>query len=233
MATFAEIIHAVKDFTRRGDGNSDDNPYSDRLVAFSINTNRALLIKQYKDKGRSISGNFIQTLGKVEIIKASKHECYNLDQDIGDCIYRIKNPMPSVIDTNSNNLITYVGTVDGLTSWQRTSFNKVQFDSYATYTGNRTKWYQINNYIYIVTKAKNLKYINIQGVFEAPEKANDYRECGEAFEDCFKGYDFEYPMNSSDIPTILKLMASNELAVANILPKDEVNDSRDTPITTR
>ncbi len=229
MATFNEIIHAIKNLPRRGDGDSDDNPYTDRMLAFIINMNRALLIKQYKDKGRIISGNFVQTLGKVEIIKASKHECYDLDQDIGDCIYRVKNPIPSPVDTNGFNLITYVGTVDGLNNWQRTTYNKVQFDKYAKFTANRSKWYQINNYIYLVTTLKNLKYINIQGVFEAPEKANDYRECGEAYDECFKGYDFEYPMNSSEIPVIMKMIASNELAMAGLLPKDERNDSRDAP----
>lgn len=228
MATFSEIIHIIKNLPRRGDGNSDDNPYTDRMLAFIINTHRSVLIKQNKDKGKIISGNYVQNLGKVEIIKASKHECCTTDPDIDDCIYRILNPLPTPVDTNSLNLITYVGTIDGMTNWQRTTFNKVQFDSYAKYTGNRPKWYQLNNYIYIVSKQlKNLKYINIQGVFESPEKANDYKDCGCEGEDCFKGFDFDYPMNSSDIPIIVKLIASSELAMSQLLPKDERNDGRD------
>lgn len=228
MALFSEIISLIKNLPRKGDGDSDDNSYTDRMLAFIINTQRAVLIKQGKDKGRYLSQNYVQSLGKVEIQKASKHECCITDNDIGDCIYRIKEPLPTPVDTNGLNLITFVGTVDGLTNWQRTSFNKVQFDSYAKYTADRIKWYQLNNYIYIVAKGvKNLKYINIQGVFESPEKANDYRDCGCIGEDCFKGFDFDYPMNSSDIPVIIRLIAASELAMSGMLPKDEKNDSRD------
>ncbi len=228
MSTFAEVIYTVKNIPRMGNGDSRSNSYTDRQLAFIINYYRALLIKQYKDKGRSISGNYVQTLGKVEVQKASKHECCDIDTDIGDCIYRIVNPLPRAVDTNTWNLITYVGTVDGLNSWQRTTFNKVQFDKYAKYTGKRIKWYELNNYIYIVANGiKNLKYINIQGVFEDPLAANDYRDCGCDGEDCFKGYEFDYPMNSSDIPTIIKMIGATEYSMSNLLPRDDKNDSRD------
>jgi hypothetical protein len=228
MSTFAEVIYTVKNLPRAGNGDSRSNSYTDRQLAFIINYYRALLVKQYKDKGRYISPNYVQSLGKVEVQKASKHECCDLDNDIGDCIYRIVNPLPRPIDTNVLNLITYVGTVDGLKSWQRTTFNKVQFDKYAKYTANTVKWYELNNYIYIVANGiKNLKYINIQGIFEDPLAANNYKDCGCEGEDCFKGYNFDYPMNSSDIPTIVKMIASTEYSMSGLLPKDERNDSKD------
>ncbi len=228
MAKFNEIIYSIKNLPRAGNGDSRSNSYTDRLLAFTINYYRALLIKQYKDKSRYLSQNLTQDLGKVELIKASKHECCEVDGDIGDCIFRTKFPIPRVIDTNSWNLITYVGTIDGLTSWQRTTYNKVNFEQYAKYTGSRTKWYELNNYIYIVNPpTKNLKYVNIQGIFEDPIAANDFKDCGCEGEDCFKGYEFDYPMNSSDIPTIIKLIAASELSMSGMLPKDEKNDSRD------
>ena len=84
MATFAEIIYTVKNLPRMGNGDSRSNPYTDRQLAFIINYHRAYLLKQYKDKGRYLSPNHVQTLGKVELITTSKHECCLPDCDIGE-----------------------------------------------------------------------------------------------------------------------------------------------------
>lgn len=229
MSTFSEIIFTVKNLPRRGNGDSDDNSYTDRQLAFIINYYRATLIKQYKDKARYISQNYVQSLGKVELVKSSKQECCLPDCDIGDIVYRTLNPIPRVVDTNGWNLITYVGTVDGNNNYTRTNFNKVAFDSYAKYTGTNTKWYELNNYIYIVNPpTKILKYISIQGVFENPKDAIDFNDCGCISEDCFKsGFDFDYPMNSSDIPIIIKLITSSEYTMSGILPKDDTNNTKD------
>lgn len=232
MPKFSEVIYTVKNLPRGGNGDSRSNPYTDRQLAFIINYHRAVLIKQYKDKSKYISQNHTQTLGSVEVIQASKNECCDIDCDLGDIVYRTKNPIPRVIDTNGWNLITYVGTIDGLTNWQRTTYNKLSLDKYSKYTGKRPKWYELNNYLYIANPpSKLLKYINIQGVFEDPLAANNFKECGCDGEDCFKGYEFDYPMNSSDIPIIIKLIASSELAMSGMLPKDEKNDSRDAAST--
>lgn len=231
MATFSEIIYTVKNLPRGGNGDSRSNSYTDRQLAFIINYYRALLIKQYKDKSRYISGNHVQSLGKVKLIKASKHECCLPDCEIGDNVYRTETPIPRVVDTNMWNLITYIGTIDGLNPWQRTTFNKFSFDKYSKFTGKNTKWYELNNYIYVVNPpSKALKYINIQGIFEDPTAANDYKDCGCEGEDCFKGFDFDYPMNSSEIPTIIKMITDSEYRMAGMMPRDDKNDSKDTSL---
>lgn len=230
MATFNEIIYLIKEIPRQGDGDSRSNNYTDRELAFIINYYRAKIIAQQMSKNREVDSSYIQTLGKVEVIRASKNECCDLDCDIDDVVYRIKEKLPSFVSTKGNSIISYIGTVDGNNKFTRTSYNKSAFDKYALYTSKRTRYYELQNYVYITNPpVSSLKYITIQGVFEAPEKANDYFTCGcvEEVKDCSQGYEFNYPIKASDIDIILKMIADSEYRFANILPKDTLNDSRD------
>lgn len=223
----SEIIYSLRSLPRKGDGLSDDDSYSDRQLAFLINSYRAQLIKRDRDKGKYITEYYTQDLGRVPLIKADAHEC--CDWEPFECVLRIENPLPKVVDSNTDPLFVYVGTVDGK-GFQRTNYNKAQFGSYAKYTGRMTKWYQSGDYIYIINPpTKALKYINIQAVFENPTEANEYKtcKCNDGNDDCFVGFNYEYPMSLTDVQDIIKMDADVRLRIANVLPKDELNDSKD------
>jgi hypothetical protein len=211
MALLSEIIFNIKNLRKNGRV-SDDDSISDRQWAFIINYYRAKLVKQEQQKKKAISGNIVQNLGKVTLIKADKNECC----EIGDCILRIENPLPTAIDTDAQPLITYVGLLNGSRSFQRTTYERAIWDAHAKYTGKEPKWYQQGNYIYIVNPpTKNLKYINVQGVFEDPTKAITYRtcDCEENGETCFEGFDYEYPLAVDKIDTVIKMIAEAELRI--------------------
>lgn len=219
--TLQEIVYRYKNIRREG-LQSQSESLSDRLIVNLINSYRAVLIKRDFDKGKYVTGNLIQNLGKVELIQADKNEC-NI---VSDCILRTKNPIPKAVDTNQNNLIIYVGLLDGTQGFQRTTYQKAYYDQYAKYTGDLPKWYEIGNYIYIVNSpAKILKYINIQEIAEDPQEAKSFNTCGNTA-DCYEGYDFEYPMSETMVDTVLKMIAE-EMKIVTNKPQDTLNNSKD------
>jgi hypothetical protein len=222
MATLQAIIYNIANM-RKSWTRSDDDKFTDRQAAFIINYYRATLIKQFKDKGKYLTGNLVQNLGRVELIKADQNE----ECSIVNCTLRVKNPLPKAIDTNSTNLITYVGPLNGSKSYQRTTYQRAIYDKYATYTSKQSKWFELGNYIYIINPPSNLlKYINIQGIFEDPTAANDYKVTCETGE-CFIGFDYEYPMSITLLDTIYKMMADVEFKIAGTTKADTKNDSVD------
>jgi hypothetical protein len=226
----SEIISTVRNLPRGGKGDFDDNSYSDRQLAFIINYYRVKLIDQDINKGKYLSQYYVQTLGKVKLIKTSKTECGLGDCDLNDFVLRTEIPIPKAVDTNSQNLITYVGTVDGNKSYQRTSFQSVKFDSFSKYTGRNTKYYELGEYLYIVNPSSNsLKYITITGVFEDPLKVNEFKSigCDDSSDYCFNPFDIEYPLSMKHVDTIYKLIVNTEFRFQNILKFDTENNTKD------
>lgn len=228
MATFNELIYILKDIPRQGNGESRSNNYTDRQLAFIINYYRAKIISQQSSKGKEIDSAYVQTLGKVELVKASKSECCLIDCDINDVVLRTVEKIPNFISSKGNSIVSYIGTIDGGYRFTKTFFNKIEFDKYAIITSKRTKYYEVGGYIYITNPpTSNFRYMLVQGVFEAPEAANEFHICGCTTTNCDEGFNFDYPIEISDIDTILKMTIDSEYRFANILPKDTLNDSRD------
>ncbi len=225
----SEIISAIRNLPRSGQGDFDDNAYTDRLLAFIINYYRVKMIDQDMNKGKTLTQYYVQTLGKVRLIKASKTECGTYDCDLGDFILRTENIVPKSVDTNTQNLITYVGTIDGKTNYQRTTFQSAKYDLFAKYTGKRTKYYELNGYLYIVNPpSNNLKYISVTGVFEDPLLVNEFKStsCDDS-DFCFNPFDIEYPLSMKHIDTIYKLIVNTEFRFNNILIPDNNNNTQD------
>jgi hypothetical protein len=229
MSKLSEIISTIRNLPRGGQGDFDDNAYTDRQIAFIVNYYRAKLVQQDIDRGSYLTQFYNQTLGKVKLIRATKIECGDMDCEVGNYILRSEFEIPKAIDTKDKNLITYVGTVDGNLPYQRTTFQEATFDKYAKYTGRRTKYYELNNYIYIINPpTNNLKYITIIGVFEDPIKVNEFKKVAcDSNDYCFNPFDMEYPMGMKYIDTIYKLITATEFRFNHILQYDTSNNSKD------
>jgi hypothetical protein len=225
MAKLTEIIYNIANMRKNFSRSDDDMP--DRQIAFIIDYYRAYLIEQEANKGKLMSSGLIQDLGRVRLIRADKHqEC-----TIKNCILRTEERIPDSLDTNTSDLITFVGTMSGSKSFQRTTYNRALLDKHAKYTGKDSKWYKSDGYIYIINPPNNmLKYVNIQGIFEDPTEAYKFRTlaCPDNDEaDCWKGFDYEYPLPTSMLPSLYSLIRDNEMKFASILQEDTTNDSID------
>lgn len=225
MAKLNEILFHVKNLKAGGVQNREIE-LSDRNYIFMINYYRALLLRREIELGRKAKGNWIQNLGQVSFIKADINECC----DIEDCIVRTELQVPSPIEIYESDLITYVGTTDGKLPFQRTTPNRALWDSYATYTKNLPKWYIQNNHIYIKNPPTSVFEVgNIQGIFEDPFRAEEFRTCDCAGGNCQDtlNYNFDYPLPVHLLDSLYKMMIDVEMKFSMMFPTDTQNDSKD------
>jgi hypothetical protein len=202
---------------------SDDENLSDAQLAFIIGYYRSKLLKQDQEKGRFDKALYNQNLGKVPLIEADKNECGEVDV----CILRTKEKIPRPLETYKGLNISFVGTVGGR-PFQRHFHNSMFWAGAAKWTKNEPKWYYQNGYLYLMNPpSRMLSDINIQGIFEKPEAADEFRtcDCPDNNEDCLRSLDVEYPLPAHHVDTVVKLIAETELRILTSIPVDTANNS--------
>lgn len=221
MATLREIVKNIRRTVEKGDS-SDDFRYTDRQLAFQVNYYRAKLLRQQIQKHKA-NYRAVQNLGRVTLVTADKNECCDIDA----CVLRTELPVPTFL-TAPDEVVTYVGEIDGSNPYQKTSPQRLLWDGFAQYTKSLPKWYILNNYIYIINPTTTrLKYINIQGIFEDPIKAEQFRTCNcpGNNEDCSDGFDNEYPLDTSLIDMLNKLILQTEFQIYATTIEDTENET--------
>lgn len=222
----SELIFNVKNL-RAGGIQSDDENLSDRQIAFIIDYYRAKLMRQEAMKHNHLDRQDIQDLGRVDLIQADPHEC---GCPADGCILRTKLEIPGTLElgSGSGHAFTFVGHYGG-TAFQETTWQRAPWDSYAKYTGDKPKWFIKGKYIYILNPPDPMmSYMNIQGLFENPQEAEQFRTCdcdnGVA---CNVGYNFKYPLAAHLVDTVMKLVMENEVRWSTLIPTDTANDTLD------
>lgn len=221
----SELIYNVKNL-RAGGIQSDDENLSDRQLYFIINYYRAKLVRQENQKYNTIQRESVQDLGRVLLQMADPHEC---DCPPEACILRTVNEIPkSLSQAGKDHGFTFVGMYGGM-AWQETTWQAGPWTMFAKYTGNKTKWFIKGKYIYILNPPTDtLSYMNIQGQFDDPLEAVEFRECDcDGDERCIEGFDFEYPISLHFVDTLMKMIMDNEIRWSTLLPEDTTNDSLD------
>jgi hypothetical protein len=185
-------------------------------------------MRQEAMKHKHVDRQDIQDLGKVNLISVDPHEC---DCPSDGCVLRTELPIPDTLELGGgkSHAFTFVGAYGG-TAWQETTWQRAPWDSYAKYTGKQTKWLIKGRYIYILNPpTAEMSYMNIQGLFEVPKEAEEFRtcDCPDNDADCNDGFDFEYPMSLHLVDTLMKLIMENEVRWSALIPIDTTNDSLD------
>jgi hypothetical protein len=217
----SEIIYRILGQIKSGQL-SDDFSLSEDLVFSQICSVRSRLIRQEKSANKWLSGLYIQDLPLVELVKADAHE--RCPEEIDECVLRSKEPLPKFVDTSFSDLVTFVGTVSG-ERFERTTYNSYKYMSHSRYTGHKTKFYFVGDYLYIIQPKTNLlKFVSVQGVFENPLEAESYQKCGSI--GCYLDYDFIFPLSATLVDTLIQLVIT-EIRGSRILPPDVTNDSKD------
>src|SRR5690606_8804869 len=125
MSTINELIYTVRMEIK--DFKSDDIKLSDRNIEFLINFLRVKLIRQDVQKHKSVSPNYEQSLGVVQLEAVDTSE--DPDFDTGNYILRSVKEIPTPVDVDGSELITRVSGLDGL--------NRIDFTSEAQATKKR------------------------------------------------------------------------------------------------
>lgn len=228
MAILAsELIFNIKNL-RAGGVQSDDEQISDRQFYFIINYYRAKLVRQEQFQYGATNRSELQDLGQVDLIMSDPHECGC--PEIDACILRTENAIPKTLSfAGRDHAFTFVGMYGGM-SWQEQTWQSGPWSTFAPYTGENTKWILKGDYIYIINPpTEQLTYMNIQGVFEDPLEAEQFRTC-DCDDDtpCVDSFDFEYPIEAHLIDTLMKMIMESEVTWSTLIPQDTSNDSLDT-----
>ena len=223
MATLNELVYDIEEIVNHN-YISDDVSLSKRQIAFWINSQRALLIRQELNKGRALDPAITQSLNCVELEVVSASDCCI---DNSDCmILRTVNTIPKPISTYSRQGITRVGPVN-IMSKPYLLVPQAQ----ALYSGNgrfnseqRFAFYK-DGYIYIKLNTLTvsvLKRISITGIFDNPEDVSKFNDCDG--NPCFS-WDDEYPMSAWMIDYVKDNILKLDISILKQLPTDRSNDS--------
>jgi hypothetical protein len=211
MITAAHIINTIKTL-RAGTKPSDDKNISDYQWLFIIDYYRSQLIRAQAAKGQSINEQCIQKLNPHKI---------TLTQNPLEKCELLSNSIPKAIEGHQANLFTFIGT-EGGRSYQRTTYNKSQWDSHSKYVGHLPKWYMLGSKLMVKHHSKNLR-LSVHGLFENPIEVEKFNGTLNEIDP----FSFEYPIANIMIDSIIKLIADSEMKLSMLLPKDELNDGRD------
>ena len=220
--TLSKLVFNILNI-KGGGRSSDDERLSARQVEFQIGYIRSLLIRRDYEKGRSINPITEQDLGCVPVELVDKADCCEVE--VGCTILRTVNPVPTPIEVFDRDLVTYVGSVDKTHSFDEISPARARFINYNKYTRGKTRWFYMGDYIYILNN-KDLKYINIRGIFEDPREAASYSHC--TGEPCFT-MDSDYPIASWMIQPVTEMILKGEVKESMIFPQDNKNDASGSP----
>lgn len=182
-----------------------------------INGYRSTLLNQ---KLANPDPQVIQNLGKVKVKKVDSKEC---GCDVKGCaVYKAELNLPKHLK------LTFVGSTQG-DPYEAASYQSIKYLQYSKYTGKAARWFVLDEALYIIAPNFNLgKHVNVQGIFEDPKAANEFKTCEcDNGDVCYTGYDFEYPMPAAMLDTLKKLMMDSEFRFAEAHKSDQVNNGRD------
>jgi hypothetical protein len=203
MSTEREIVYNILNI-HAGGRLSDDFVPSYNQVKFMLKYCRAMFIRRDLDLNWFSSKIYEQDLGELKMIPVDKAEapCFEL----GCNVYRTEEKLPKFLRLKSKEGITFTGAVDKTTRIDLILPERASFIKYSKYTNSIPRLYYLNNYIY--STSDDLIYINVRGILENPEDANNYLCDGEA---CYTN-DSEYPLPADMIQQITDLILSKEMS---------------------
>lgn len=224
--TINEIVFSVINQLRGRSTVSD--VISTEQVKFLAKAVRADLLKQGANKGYSADPYIIQSLGCVELTWVDSAEC--CAAQTGCDLLRTVKPIPSTIELHNQQLFGRIGPTDKRQpAFDYINFERVPYLGHNKFTKNRIKAYQQNTggYMYFevpTEKAKMLKYVNIQGVFENPEDVASFTDCTTG-NSCYTD-DYPYPVKLWMVPVIIKTVVDMFMREESKVPYDQTNNSK-------
>jgi hypothetical protein len=225
MASLNEISYRIFESIRSEI--TDDDSIDIREIKYDINNVRSVWIRRDAEGGKRVSEAYIQDLGCVELEKADRAEC--CDIDLGCDIIRTAVELPKFIEAKYGPMITRVGFVDKIAMpIMIIPYHRIPLAGNGRLSKNVIYASLLNNRIILFSRGlstsfKMLKYINIRGVLEDPREANNFTTC--SGEPCYTDDD-EYPVPSSMIGLIENDVLSKYFKMDIRVPSDTTNDGK-------
>lgn len=214
--TLDEIAYNILNLLRAG-RSSNDELISLEQLKFNIKHYRAMLIRRDYARNGYVSNHLEQDLGCLELEQVDASKCCNLPQDCP--VYRTKRKLPKTVRFNFKDAFTFIGKPNGTDTIPRIETYEVEFIPYDKYTSGHTKYYVIDEYIYVYNP-KGLEAINIRGVFEDPEDVANFSTCdGDCYDD-----QTPFPLPMDMVSAITAGLSQGELVLLTGGINDTTND---------
>lgn len=214
---------------------TDDDELDERRLAFWIKNQRAMLLRRELNKPyRIVDQRISQDLGSIPLQVTNVISIPNITIPISKMVMSTTVLLPNTIEQYTKPSFTRIGSLDKVDR----RFTYVDYTK-APYVGNgrlNTEEFfvfLIGRRLYVISnknnrKWKGLKYINIQGVFEDVEEAENLRHQLGNRSDEFS-WDEYYPIGDWMIPILKEELKKTDLRQF-IVPKDDTNDANSQPI---
>lgn len=207
----SEVVYNIKNI-KAGGKQSDDTSMSDLQFLFIADYWRATLIRQQITQNQSVNEECIQEL---DTSKAPLLKCLGAHNEV-----QLSKAIPNVVTTQKDNLFTFVGSSH--TSYQKTTFQKRQWNSFSKIAACMPKWYEVGNTIYLINHPSPHKLI-IKAVFASPIEVLRFNGTLNPV----NPLNFRYPMDDSMLSQMFDVIRKNELASSLAIPQDNLNNGRE------
>ena len=179
-----------------------------------------MLIRRDYARNAYVSNTIEQDLGclMLEAVDASKC-CPDLFPT-GTTVYRTKRKPPRTLRFNFKDAFTFIGKPNGTGTIPRVEPHELEFLQYDKYTCGHTKYYVIDDYIYVYNP-NGLDAINVRGVFEDPEDVANFATCDDGA--CYDEQS-PFPMPMDMVSFITSSLAQGELQLLAGGVNDTTND---------
>tara|TARA_R110002049_G_scaffold11203_4_gene53426 strand:+ start:519 stop:1181 length:663 start_codon:yes stop_codon:yes gene_type:complete len=215
--TLDDIAYNILNLIRAGRSSNDDI-LSLAQIKFNIQHYRAMFIRRDYARNGYVSKSLEQDLGCIDLIKVDASKCCDLPQDCP--VYRTNVKLPRTVRFNFRDAFTFIGKPNGTGTIPRVEPHEVEYIPYDKYTAGNTKYYVIDEYVYIYNP-KGLEAINVRGVFEDPKDVAEFATCDTGI--CYDDQS-PYPLLMDMVSTITAGIAQGELMILTGGVNDISND---------
>lgn len=219
-----EIIQRVQSAYSHG-VQSSDSRLTNLHIYNKLLTVRAVLITQRLRKRQSISQWSYQTIPCIKLILAPIHECDCAPK--GCTIVRSKYKIPKPLTNMDSHMIEFT-SLDGSQTPSEVKWTALKHLKGNKYTGTKPSWFIRNEYLYM-TDTKILDTFSVTGLFEDPEKVNQFIglcEC-DPIEDCDSPMDRDFNIDADLIEPMIEIATDELIAKFYQTGEDRYNDAQD------
>lgn len=219
--TLDEIAYNLLNLVRGGRSSNDENISLDQ-IKFNIKHYRAMFIRRDYARNGYVSKTLEQDLGCLKLKQVDASKCCHLPPTC--VVYRTVDKIPHTVRFNFRDALTFIGKPDGTGTIPRVEPYEVEYLEYEKYTKSKTRYYVIDEYIYVY-RPNGLEAINVRGVFEDPEEVYKFNTCNDG--PCYDPQS-PYPLPADMVSQINQGIMNGELRMlAGSFPDTENDKQQD------
>jgi hypothetical protein len=204
---------------------SDDIRLSPQLCYSKMLSVRSKLIVQSVNKKQRVSDWDFTHIPCVELIEVPTQLCPCLPTS-GCTILRSKYKLPTPLSGLSSDLLRSVSTADFSHKIDYVTLNAYKSQRGNKYSSRKMNYFILEEYLYISTP-KKIKVVSINGIFEDPISAEQYKglcEC-DTCDSCIEYREIEFPIGMDQIDTLIELVVQELVIMYKQIPSDTLNNS--------